>query len=197
MLPAGDAELVQILDAALLDAAARSGHWLACRPGCNQCCTGVFRISALDAERLRHGLGELTQRDQTTASQLRSRLRATRERLASTFPGDALTGLLYENEEALEAFESFANEEVCPVLDPASGTCTLYAHRPVTCRTFGPPVETEDGSLGVCELCFVGASPEEVAAAKMALPPADLEDSITRNAGLHGSTIVAFALQLI
>ena len=55
MRPAGDMELVQIMDAALADATTRSGAWLACRPGCSQCCHGVFRMSMLDAERLREG----------------------------------------------------------------------------------------------------------------------------------------------
>jgi hypothetical protein len=56
MLPAGDHELVQILDAALADTARRSGEWLVCKPGCTQCCVGVFAINQLDAARLQQGL---------------------------------------------------------------------------------------------------------------------------------------------
>ena len=36
----------------------------------------------------------------------------------------------------------------------------------MTCRVFGPPVRSEDG-LGVCELCFQGASDKEIAACEM------------------------------
>ncbi len=124
---------------------------------------------------------------------LRGRVHAALERLSNTFPGNVTTGLLYEDAEAAEVFESFADEEVCPVLDPVSGTCTLYAYRPVTCRTFGPPLETEDGSLGVCELCFVGASPEQVKEAQLHLPSPEMEDELANSHGPAGSTIVAFA----
>ena len=51
-LPAGDRELVQIVDASLADAARRAGPWLVCRLGCTQCCFGAFAISQLDALRL-------------------------------------------------------------------------------------------------------------------------------------------------
>ncbi len=48
--------LIQIVDAALASAVARSGPHLVCRPGCSQCCHGVFQITALDAQRLRKRL---------------------------------------------------------------------------------------------------------------------------------------------
>jgi hypothetical protein len=56
---AKDRALIQIVDAALAEAARRSGEWLVCRPGCTQCCIGVFPINQLDALRLRRGLAEL------------------------------------------------------------------------------------------------------------------------------------------
>ncbi len=42
----------------------------------------------------------------------------------------------------------------------------------MTCRVFGPPVRSEDG-LGVCELCYHGASDEEIAACEMKPDPDD------------------------
>ena len=62
-LPAGDSQLVQIMDAALADAAKRAGAWLACRPGCTQCCHGAFAINALDVERLQVGVNALRAAD--------------------------------------------------------------------------------------------------------------------------------------
>ena len=191
MLPHGDRELVQIMAAALADAAARSGHWLACRPGCNQCCTGVFRIGPLDAERLRAGLAGT---HAEKAELIRDRVRESVARLTPDFPGDASTGILYEDDDSLDRFEDFADEEVCPVLDPITGTCDLYAHRPMTCRTFGPPVRTAEEGFGVCELCFVGAPEEAVAAAELHLPDPSLEAALDEETGLTGTTIVAFAL---
>ena len=55
-LPAGDNELVQIIDAALADAARRAGPLLVCRQGCTQCCHGAFAINELDAQRLAAGI---------------------------------------------------------------------------------------------------------------------------------------------
>jgi len=47
----------------------------------------------------------------------------------------------------------------------------------MTCRVFGPPVRSEDG-LGVCELCFQGASDKEIAACEMKPDPDDLESRL-------------------
>lgn len=195
MLPGGDANFVQIVDAALADAAARSGPWLACRPGCNQCCTGVFRVSPLDAERLRHGLRWLQQTDRERAVQIEARVRESAARLSDEYPGDVATGVLFADDDSADRFEDFGNDEVCPVLNPLSGTCDLYAHRPLTCRTFGPPVRVEDGGFGICELCFVGAPAEAVAAAEMKLPTPAIEQKLIAELGAHGDTIVTFALR--
>lgn len=97
-----------------------------------------------------------------------------------------------------EEFEDFANDEPCPVLDPATGTCELYAARPVQCRTFGPPVRDDDGHLTVCELCFTNASPEVVAECEMDQSWRPLEEKLIAEAESHGAhagpTLVAFAL---
>ncbi len=197
MLPSGDLKLVQIVDAALADAARRSGQWLVCHPGCMQCCVGAFAISQLDAERLRAGMLQLKTSEPERAMRIMERVQLSAARLETEFPGDVLTGILDESPEAQERFAEFANDEPCPVLDPATGTCDLYAARPMTCRVFGPPVQSEDG-LGVCELCYHGASEEEIAACELHLETDTLEEELTAQAetasGLHGNTIVAFAL---
>lgn len=198
MLPPGDTQLVQIVDAALADAAKRSGEWLVCRPGCTQCCVGVFAISQLDAERLRAGLRQLQAEAPQRAKNLLQRVQSSAQRLAADFPGNVHTGILDETEEALERFEDFANDEPCPVLDPETGMCDLYEARPMTCRIFGPPVRSEDG-LGVCELCYHGASEEEIAACEMHLETDELEAALTSQVEAateqSGSTIIAFALK--
>ncbi len=193
MLPASDAELVRIVDAALADATVRGGAWLACRPGCNQCCTGVFRISPLDGERLREGLRQLSENDPQRAAQVSERALQSARRLEEGFPGDALTGVLDGTAEADTVFEDFANDEVCPVLDPLTGTCDLYAFRPMTCRTFGPPVRTDEG-WGVCELCFIGATAEAIQAAEMRLPLPEMESRLSEQAEVQGESVVTFAL---
>jgi Fe-S-cluster containining protein len=197
VVPARDAGLIQIVDAALAGTAARSGDWLACKPGCHSCCIGVFAIHALDAARLQQGLAELDTRDPERAHSVRKRAAASVARLRNGFPGDPGTGLLDETEEAAAIFEDFANDEPCPALDPASGTCDLYSSRPMTCRVFGPPVRTEEG-LGVCELCYHGATEEQIAACEMDVGFFDLELEILREveqgSAPSGRTLVAFAL---
>jgi Fe-S-cluster containining protein len=196
-LPAGDRKLVQIIDAALADAQRRSGEWLACKPACTQCCVGVFAINQLDAARLREGLAVLGKSDRARAKRIVARSRAAVARLSKEFPGNSKTGVLDAGEDAERDFADFANDELCPVLDPATGLCDLYEWRPMTCRTFGPPVASE-GGLGVCELCYKGASEEEIAACEMVVDPDDVESklvkSVEKSAGVSGETIVAWCL---
>ncbi|MGD0646694.1 MAG: YkgJ family cysteine cluster protein [Acidobacteriaceae bacterium] len=188
-------DLFPILDAALASTTERSGNWLACKPGCHQCCVGVFAISQFDAEQLREGLALA---DAIVAQRIRTRAEESRARLLEDFPGDPTTGLLFTEPQHEEAFADFANDEPCPVLDPDTGTCDLYAFRPVQCRTFGPPVRDADDQLTVCELCFVDAPAGEVARCEMdqgwrSQEEALIEDA-ERQSGLFGPTLVAFAL---
>jgi len=197
-LASGDQQLVQIIDSALADTARRSGDWLVCKLGCTQCCIGPFAINQLDATRLQQGLADLEVTDPEHAAQIRKRARASIARLASDFPGDPTTGILDESETAEARFEDFANYEPCPVLDPITGACDLYAARPMTCRVFGPPVRSEDG-LGVCELCYLGATDEQIAACEMEVDPDGVEAPLLEeleHTGQHGRTIVAFAVGL-
>ena len=82
--------------------------------------------------------------------------RAYRRRLEHDYPGDTVARVLAE--------EGAADQEPCPALDPDTGACDLYAARPIACRTFGPPIRFAGEDLGVCELCFQGASDEQIAA---------------------------------
>jgi Fe-S-cluster containining protein len=202
-LPAGDGELIQIVDSALADAVRRGGSWLVCHKGCTQCCVGVFAINQLDAARLQWGLADLKKTDAQRARRIRERARASVKRLSGEFPGDAKTGVLDarvfdEGSEAEEQFAEFANDEACSALDPETGLCDLYEARPMTCRTFGPPVRSE-GGLGVCELCYQGATDEQIAACEMVADADDLEakllEKLEKTRGPRGRTMVAFAVR--
>jgi Fe-S-cluster containining protein len=198
-LPAADQKLVQIVDAALADAARKSGGWLVCRKGCTQCCYGPFAISQLDALRLQKGLSDLRGSDPKRAARVRQRAQRAVKQLSANFPGDAETGILREDEDAEAAFAEFANDEPCPALDPATGACDLYESRPMTCRTFGPPVRSgPEGGLAVCELCYHGASDQQIAECKMDPDPDNLEEKLISEAekktGKRGNTIVAWCL---
>jgi len=155
---------------------------------------GAFTINALDVARLRDGLAGLKRSDPDRAERVLLRAKAYIERVARQFPGDPDSGILDESEHGQARFLDFADEEVCPALDLESGTCDLYEFRPMTCRVFGPPVRNEGGGLGICELCFHGASIEEIAACEMKPDPERLEESLLTELGDNGNTLVAFAL---
>lgn len=191
--------LVQIVDAALACATQRAGPHLACHAGCSKCCIGVFPIAHEDAARLRKGLALLEQSEPSKALRIRARVQKSLTRLDPWFPGDLSTGILGQEYEAAILFEEFANDEPCPVLDPVSGTCDLYEFRPILCRTFGPPMRTEEDNLATCELCFIDASTEEIAACELdpSLPAKERASNQLFNErnGLHGETLVAYGLR--
>jgi Fe-S-cluster containining protein len=212
-----DQGLIQIVTAALASATLRSGPHLVCRPGCTQCCVGVFPIAQQDAARLREGLDLLTQADPAKSQRIRARIAASLARLDPWFPGDCATGILSEDEQSTTLFESgsptsglgslgweeFANDEPCPVLDPTTGTCDLYESRPIVCRTFGPPMQTpgDEGetNLATCELCYVHATTAEIAACELdpIIPELEAASNQAFNAAhhTHGETLVAYALR--
>lgn len=137
--------------------------------------------------------------DPQRAARIRDRARQSQARIVADFPGDPLTGVLAEDQEAEDRFLDFANDEPCPVLDPETGTCDLYSSRPTTCRVFGPPVRSgAENALGVCELCFRGALPEEISACEMQVDPDNLEPKLVaeveKTTGVRGKTIVAFCV---
>lgn len=180
-----DAQFIQIVDAALAEAARKAGSWLACRIGCTECCMGPFPINALDAERLRRGMAELSARDPERANRVRERSRSYVERLEREYRGDTVTRLIAEDDAA--------EDEPCPALDPETGACDLYPARPVTCRTFGPPVRFGGSALAVCELCFQGAADTQIAACEVEADPENLGAALLAELPEH-ETVVGWVL---
>lgn len=185
-----DRELVQIVDAALAEAVRKGGAWVACKAGCHECCLGPFPITQLDARRLREGLSELTLTDPLRAERVRERARKGAEKLGPAFALD-------ESRDSEARFAALPDDDPCPALDPGSGECDLYAARPLTCRTFGPALRWNSDAVGICELCYVGASDEEIAACEVALDDGGREAALVEELarrGERGQTLVAFAL---
>jgi Fe-S-cluster containining protein len=196
--------LIQIVDAAVADAYRRGGSHLVCRPGCSQCCIGVFPIAHEDAARLREGLASLIRTHPERAARIHTRVNESLSRLNPWFPGDRTTGILDEDYESSPLFadeseHALGDNEACPVLEPATGTCDLYEHRPILCRTFGPPMCTAEDNLATCELCFIHASTEEIAACELdpTIPAheAAANEAFNRAHNLHGQTLIAYALR--
>ncbi len=189
---------VAAVDEVLQGAVRCAGERVVCRLGCIECCTGPFDITALDAFRLRRGLAWVASRAPETAAAIERRARRQWRVLARYFPGDWQQGRLADDDAArLAFFERFAPYR-CPVLEPASGRCLLYEHRPLSCRSFGVPVLVGDELLPPCRRNFVGADVDELRRAAVDPDPLRQEDALlARLAALgqgDGDTIVAAAL---
>jgi Fe-S-cluster containining protein len=191
-IEAGDRRLLAAVSDSLAEAARRSGDWLACRPGCTECCIGPFGITQLDALRLRKGLEALAETDPERAAAVRSRAEAY-VRAAPVYPGDPASGALWDEDALPPALDDLP----CPALDPVTGYCDLYAARPIICRSFGPVTRIGEDTLGACELCYTGAAEQQMLECAVEIDPEGLEDGLLTalaSDGLHGMTIVAFAL---
>lgn len=151
---------------------------------------------------MRGGLAALDQSDLAKARRIRARVADSLTRIAPLFPGSRDTGILIEDYEDSPLFadeDSIGDNEPCPVLDPTIGTCDLYEARPIVCRTFGPPMRTADGDLATCELCYITATTEEIAACELD-PTVPAQEAASNEAfnvvqNTHGETIIAYALR--
>lgn len=126
--------------ASLLDA-------LPCTQGCCECCVGIFPITQLDILELHRGLSQLPSDNRTAI------VRRAREQIAAlelAYPDLRSTPNLDEWEDSRidVIVERFADLP-CPAL-AIDGRCSVYAFRPITCRTMGVPVESDGMVHGAC-----------------------------------------------
>jgi Fe-S-cluster containining protein len=99
--------------------ASERAHW-PCRRGCDHCCRHLAApLPVSDAEWRYLWEGFLALDAQTQA--------AVRERVAQ------------------QAEAGAARPYTCPLLDPATGACSVYAHRPLACRTYGFALSRGEG----------------------------------------------------
>ncbi len=129
----------------------RLGGHLECRLGCTGCCHGLFEIGSADVAMISEALRSLT-------PESRELLIARSRVILDTFDAPATR----ECDPAAKAalFER-AIDVACPALSD-DGSCRIYEHRPLVCRTFGLPVREGKSYLGQeCELNFVDAIREE------------------------------------
>jgi len=193
-----DAELLEILDADFAEARRRAGSWLECRPGCSDCCRGPFPITRLDVRRLRRGLGELSSTRPEQAAAIRRRATNSLHLLADGYPGDVASGRLTQDESRLNPFFERHASLRCPALEPESQTCDLHPWRPVSCRTYGPPVRFVEQASPPCDLCFRGASPQTVERCRIEPDRNGIEEAILTHmrvpADEEWETLIAFAL---
>jgi len=141
-------QLLAAVDAWFLRCRQLPGGDGACRPGCAECCRGLFDITLLDACLLRQGFGQLPE---ASRRQVLTRARPILQRLQRRFPGIGQS-LLIPQDAAVVLPLPGEEETPCPLLD-AAGRCLLYDHRPLTCRLYGLPHVDLSGEVFLDEWC--------------------------------------------
>jgi Fe-S-cluster containining protein len=120
-----------------------------CHGGCSHCCIGVFPITRLDARLLQEGLSQLADHERRRivdrASQQKIAMEAVEPRLAGSpsiaqWPDTDI-------DHVVAAFQHVP----CPALSE-DGLCSLYAHRPLTCRSMGIPIREGAMVSGACNV---------------------------------------------
>jgi len=198
-LEQADIRLLVALDREFAESARKAGPLLACGPGCSDCCIGPFPITRLDVWRLQRGMERLGEEAPELAMAVALRARRSAETLANGYPGDPVTGLLNAGEELLDRYFERHGDLACPALDPSSGRCDLHDWRPVSCRTYGPPVRFGPEEVAPpCRLCFQGATAGVVERCRMEPDRQGLEETILAGLGVREGedweTLIAFAL---
>lgn len=120
-----------------------------CRLGCTSCCIGPFPITLLDVQILQEGLASLPP-DRRQGIEQRAIQQTTA--MEAAFPQLTLTALLdhWPDQEIDQLAEAF-HQHPCPALE-TDGSCGLYDHRPLVCRSMGIPIEHQGLAQGACEV---------------------------------------------
>ena len=111
-----------------------------CGTGCNACCHDFFEVSVLEAAVVRGAIEELPAE---AAARIQERIAGVDRRFQELGP-DGGRHYLSEDREASGRTYALRQrlpepERLCPLhLD---GGCSIYASRPIVCRTFGYPVD--------------------------------------------------------
>lgn len=160
-----DGELIQIVDTAL---ARVDQRWINCKPGCSHCCIGPFVVTQRDLERLRRA----------ATPQITARAKEAREHMRDNFPGDWVTGIVTQQQDAFDEKHKWLP---CPVLDLETGACQLYEHRPLACRLHGPALRVDGAEVKHCRLNYVNATREQIETAReeIELPPCNENNELT------------------
>jgi Fe-S-cluster containining protein len=120
-----------------------------CHAGCSRCCVGVFPITRFDVRLLQEGLANLPedQRNQIAAraAQQITEITIAYPRLQTSASLDGWS------DQDIDSVVTAFHDTPCPALSE-SGLCSLYAHRPLTCRSMGIPMREGPMVTGACEV---------------------------------------------
>ncbi len=116
-----------------------------CRRGCSVCCNGPFDISPADAEMVANAVQALPAETRSVV-QLRALDQVTQyEEFVGGAWGSPWDPGAIGDRHFDELCEALANVP-CPALG-ADGACTIYDHRPATCRIIGLAMQLPEGEV--------------------------------------------------
>jgi Fe-S-cluster containining protein len=125
------------LSQAIVDATSRrieeSDSRIACRKGCDACCSYLVPISPAEAYHIRDEIFKLSQLEQKTL--FRSCQHTTRQLIDHRIP-DALFSPTQEHEERLEILSDWYRELNLPCPFLVNHACCIYDFRPLACREY-------------------------------------------------------------
>lgn len=120
-----------------------------CRLGCTSCCIGPFPITLLDVRTLQQGLASLPP-DHRHRIEQRALEHTTA--MEAAFPQLTHTDLLDNwSDGEIDRLVTEFHHHPCPALE-ADGSCGVYRHRPLVCRSMGIPTEDRGLAHGACEV---------------------------------------------
>ena len=122
---------------------------LPCRAGCSHCCIGLFPITRVDMRLLREGLAHLPVEQRES---IKGRAAQQVAALQSAYPQLLSSCSLDEwSDEEIDRAVSTFQDTPCPALGD-DGLCSLYAYRPLTCRSMGIPPRENTMVNGACAI---------------------------------------------
>ena len=197
-IEAEDHRLLDELDRGFDEVRRRAAEELVCAEGCSECCVGPIPITRLDAWRLERGMRSLWVERPAVATAIVADAHRALAVMKDGFPGEFESGRLAADEAALDRFLEKHRTLACPVLDKATGSCRLYAARPVSCRTYGPPLAFEGQPAPHCDLCFREAAAQTIESCRWSPDPAAREQRLLRRLGVapgdDWETLIAHAV---
>ena len=127
------------------------GEKIKCSRGCSECCSQVFRITAIDTFMIKEHLKSLPAKRQ-------DELKSNARRYISKLERPATDNHEEDYNAQAEQLPLNSKGELripCPALGP-EGECTIYEARPIVCRRFGIPLYDykNPGSIHACHLNF-------------------------------------------
>lgn len=124
---------------------------LQCGNGCNLCCYGLFEIAPAD-------VAVVVEAVKALPAAKRAVLIARAEQVITETAHPDIRAMAPQ---AKEAWFEAVRAVPCPALD-STGLCSIYASRPMICRTFGLPIRERERYIGdICDLNFRDATQEE------------------------------------